>query len=70
MDVVSLDESPAQNYPAPGGPSVSILRKIFDHLAATGKIAAISMSTWNPELDHEGKSKQASMDLLDALMHG
>ena len=70
VDVVSLDESPAQNYPAPGGPSVSNLRRVFDHLAATGKITAISMSTWNPELDHEGKSKRTSMDLLAALMRG
>ena len=46
VDVVSLEESPAQNYPAEGGPSASLLRAVFRRLARTEWIAAVSVSSW------------------------
>jgi arginase len=67
-DVINPAEAPAMNYRTPGGPSVAVLRKVFRQLAATGRIRAVSMSTWNPELDHDGRSRQASMDLLNELL--
>ncbi len=70
VDVVALEESPAQNYPAQGGPSVACLDKVFRHLASTGRIAAISVSTWNPELDPDSRSEDVSMALLQTLAGG
>jgi len=67
-DVVNPDQSPAQNYPAPGGPHPAVLTKVFRHLAETGRIQAVSMSSWAPHLPGSDRSQQVSMALLDALL--
>jgi len=68
VDVVSLAESPAQNYPAAGGPTAAHLRAVFGRLAETGRVAAVSVSTWNPDLDRDRRSERVSMDLLQVLI--
>lgn len=68
VDVVALEESPAQNYPAAGGPTAAVLDMVFRRLALTGLVAAISVSTWNPDLDSDGRSEKVSMALLRTLM--
>lgn len=68
VDVVSLEESPAQNYPAEGGPSVTRMQTVFRRLASTGSIVAVSVATWNPELDPDRRSEKVSMALLRTLM--
>lgn len=68
VDVVALEDSPAQNYPAAGGPPTPLLEAVFRRLAATKRVAAVSMSTWNPALDPEGCSKAVSMGLLQTLV--
>ncbi len=68
VDVVALADSPAQNYPAEGGLPAADLETVFAYLARTGRLAAVSVSTWNPELDTEGRSEKASMRLLEALV--
>jgi len=67
-DVVDSRESPAMNYPVGGGPGVGDLRRVFSALAESGRIAAVSMSTWNPELDQDGRSRAVSMGLLTSLI--
>ena len=66
-DTLTPDEAPAQNYPASGGPSSDLLRSVFERLAQSGQIAAVSVSTWNPNLDEDGQSKNICMSLLDEL---
>lgn len=68
MDVVALEESPAQNYPAAGGPTAACLHAVFGRLAKTGRVAAVSASTWNPDLDPDRTSETVSMDLLRTLV--
>ena len=68
MDIISLKDSPAQNYPAAGGPSAALLKTVFRRLAQTGRIAAVSVSTWNPELDSDRQSEVVSMSLLETLI--
>jgi arginase len=48
LDVVDPVEMPAHNYPAPGGPSLAQVRAAMAHIAATGRVAAVSFSCWNP----------------------
>ena len=67
-DIVNPLESPAQNYPAAGGPGVEVLEKIFQHLAVTGLISAVSLSSWAPDLPGAEQSKTVSMELLDILI--
>ncbi|MBW1867500.1 MAG: arginase family protein [Deltaproteobacteria bacterium] len=67
-DVVSVKESPAQNYPAQGGPSSAIIKSVFSRLAQSGQVIAVSLSSWNPELDKDKKSEKVSMSLLQTLI--
>jgi len=67
-DIVNPLESPAQNYPATGGPGVKDLEKIFRHLADTGLIRAVSLSSWAPGLPGEELSKTASLKLFEILI--
>ena len=67
-DIVNPEDSPAQNYPAHGGPRKRELSKIFQHLGDTGLIQAISVSSWAPDLPDADKSQAVSMELLEILV--
>lgn len=67
-DIVNPAEMPAMNYPAPGGPSGETLREVFRHLAATGRVAAVSLSAWNPDLPNAHRSRELSLSLLAELL--
>jgi arginase family enzyme len=49
-DVVDPEDVPAINYPAPDGPSAVAVAESVAALAATGRVVAFSVSTWNPVL--------------------
>jgi arginase len=66
-DIISLEDAPAMNYPAGGGPRAEVLRPIFHKLARAGNIRVISMSAWNPALDRDGRTRELCMSLLEAL---
>ena len=67
-DVVDPSESPAHRYPAPDGPSSEAVRTVFRRIAATGRLAAVSVSSWDPDLDGDGRSRRLTMNLLDELL--
>jgi arginase family enzyme len=56
------------SYPVPGGPSTSELEKVFRFLARTCDVRGISVSTWNPRLDGDGRTERVCMKLLRALL--
>lgn len=66
-DIINPEEAPAMNYRAPGGPGVDALADVFNFLADTGRIMAVSMSTWNPELDDTGQTATVCLNLLEKL---
>jgi hypothetical protein len=39
-------------------------------LAQTGRVTAVSVSTWNPEMEGAGRSRDVAMDLLSDLLGG
>jgi arginase len=67
-DIVCPDDAPAMSYLAHGGPSAANLQKVFHHLAQTGQIVAVSMTSWNPELDKDDQSQRVCMTLLRTLI--
>jgi len=67
-DIVSIEDAPAMNYPAGGGIQAETLRVVFQKLARTGAVRVVSMSTWNPALDRDGRSRKICMSLLQALI--
>jgi arginase len=68
MDIINPANAPAMNYLAAGGPSADELQMVMKHLRRTEKIAAVSVSTWNPKLDEDGQSRRVCMEILDALI--
>jgi arginase len=50
-DVLRLADLSAVNYPAEGGPTLDTIDGALTYLAGTGRVAAISVTMWNPELD-------------------
>lgn len=67
-DILDPSEAPAMSYLAPGGPSSETLRQVFQRLAASGQIAAVSLSAWNPKMDEDGASGDLVMSLLAELV--
>ena len=68
VDVLCTDAMPAVNYPAAGGPAMDELASVFAALAKTGRVAAVSLSAWNPELDGDGRCRKTAMSLLQLLL--
>lgn len=69
-DVLDPADAPAMNYPTPGGPPLTVLRQVMERLAETGQVVAVSVSTWNPALDTDGRSCAAVLSLLETLLTG
>ena len=67
-DVIDPEYVPAQNYPAPGGISPSELSRVFSHLKESGRIAAVSLSSWAPDLPGAEKSRDVCLELLALLV--
>jgi arginase len=70
VDVLDADEAPAHRYAAMGGPSEAVLTQVFERLAATGRVAAVSVSAWHFEADTDGKTGEIVMRLLKVLLGG
>lgn len=68
VDVIDVVEAPAVSYPAEGGPSTRILGEVFQTLATSGQVKAVSVSLWNPELDSDGQTRKEVLDLLQILL--
>jgi arginase len=69
VDVVDPAEMEAVNYPAPGGPGAAEVRRVFRGLALTGRVAAVSLSSWDGRHAAGGRSGELSMSLLSELLH-
>ena len=67
VDVVDPDDLPGVNYPVPGGPSLVEMHSAMEFLAATGRVVAFSISSWNPDLAGAERGAAASLSLADAF---
>jgi arginase len=69
MDILTPADAPAMNYLAVGGPSAKVLQMIMKHLNRVGNIAAVSVSSWNPKMDEDDRSRNVCMGLLSTLIN-
>jgi arginase len=67
-DVINNNEMPAASYPTSGGPSSDEVRAVFRHLKNSGRVSAISMCTWTPSLDPDGRSRELCMSVFNELL--
>lgn len=68
VDVMTLTDVPAVSYPAEGGPDKETIQALFEKIRGSGKLAAVSVSLWNPDLDGEGVSEENVLALVNALL--
>ncbi len=67
-DILDPQVAPAMNYFAEGGPDLDQLKAVFHNLAGTDRIIAVSLSSWNPELDSDRRTQQVCMEALEVLI--
>ncbi len=67
-DLVNPNDAPAMSYRASGGPRAAELQAVFQSLAHTRQIVAVSMATWTPKLDEDQRSQVICMELLQSLV--
>ncbi len=67
-DILDSVDAPAMNYPEPNGPSMAVMQQLFERLAESDQVVAISVSAWNPVLDKDGRTKTAVLSLLNTLL--
>jgi arginase len=67
-DVLRLSDMAAVNYPAQGGSDLATIEASLARLAQTGRVAAVSVTLWNPELDEEGSAEQTVMGVIERLV--
>ncbi len=68
-DVLRLSDLTAVSYPAEGGPSLDTVNASLTYLAQTGRVAALSVTMWNPELDDADRSaEQVVMGVVERFL--
>lgn len=67
-DILDPADAPAMNYLAPGGPALETVRQVLRRLAKTGRVVAVSLSSWNPAMDGNGRSRDVVMSLIYELL--
>jgi arginase family enzyme len=65
---LKTSDLPAVSYPAEGGPSLDTIEASLNRLADTKRIAAISVSMWNPAMDRERQAELVVMGLIERLI--
>lgn len=68
VDFVDPEDMPAVYYPAPGGLRAEEARRLFRELARKREIVAVSLSSWNPGLDGEERSRDLGLELLRTFL--
>ncbi len=61
VDVVDPIDMPGVNYPTPDGPSADAVAQAVVALHATGRVVALSFSSWNPALDGADTAAAATL---------
>ena len=68
VDVVDPSDLPAINYPAPDGPSLDDVAASVSSLAATGRVVAFSVSSWNPTLEGADVAAAATLQIASPFL--
>jgi arginase len=67
-DILNPNDAPSMAYSADGGPTLDVLKSLMKHLAATGKVAAVSMTVWDMPNDKDKRTEAACMACFEALV--
>lgn len=68
VDVIDAADAPAMHYSVRGGPSLAALLDAAARLHATGRVAAVSVTTWDLARDDDRTTERVCLRVLDALI--
>jgi len=68
-DVVAIEEMPAVNYPAAGGPGAAAVRQALERVFASGRVVAFSFTGWDPNLPGAEVSEATARALTAGLLY-
>ena len=68
VDVISSDDFPAADVPAPGGLRVDEVRQALEVFATEKNLSAIEVTEYNPERDADGSAARFLVDMLVAAL--
>ncbi len=67
-DVICAEEVPAQRYAVSGGPGSQTMKAVFERIAASRRLAGVSMSAWHPDADLDGSAREICLSTLKSLV--
>lgn len=67
VDVIDSSEVPEVGYPVAGGPSAAAVRDLAARLRETGRLVAVSMTTWSLDRDADRRTERVCLDGLKAF---
>lgn len=68
VDVLDPSDAPALHYIVPGGSPVADVQAMMSALAATGRVAAVSMAVWDLAADADRRTERMCLDVLHGLI--
>lgn len=67
LDVIDSSEGTASRYAEPGGPTLDQLSAAIDEVGARCDVRAITLCSFDPAFDTDGRATAAAIRLLEAL---
>jgi arginase len=68
LDVLDRDQTPANQFAAPGGPTVAEMTEALRVIGARIPVAAVAVTAYDPSFDPEGRAADAAFTLLEATL--
>jgi arginase len=68
IDVLDPAEAPGVDFPVAGGLRLEALRRIVQHAAGLGNLAALSITAVNPEKDTDERTVIAALAVIEAAL--
>jgi len=68
LDILDPSDAPAMKYSVPGGPALESLVALGERLRATGRLAAVSVTTWDLVADHDRQTERSCLSVLHGLI--
>jgi arginase len=68
LDVLDRDDTPANQFAAPGGPTVAEMTEALRVIGARIPVAAVAVTAYDPSFDPEGRAADAAFTLIEATL--
>jgi arginase len=68
LDVIDLSDGRANEYAAEGGPTIPQLHHAITTVGSRCRVNSVSLTSYNPDVDADGRALRAGLDLLGTLV--